>query len=138
MEYNTLYATYIHRNITLYYVASRFLLYDKLKSSIFITKQIRTLFLCPFWCVFGCMILSNSDTFFVSVLVRLQAHDVAWLFVASPNVYSRRLLVYVRAFRRLLVYVRAFGVLFERILAEVIRDFEMMASVAKLYPSNSF
>ena len=55
---------------------------------------------------------------------------------ASPSVYSRRLLVCVRAFRRLLVYVRAFGFLFERILTEVITDSEVMASVAKLYLSN--
>ena len=56
MEYNTLYVTYIHSNITLYYATSRVLLYDKLKSTILITK-------------------ANSDTFFVSVLVRVWVHD---------------------------------------------------------------
>ena len=56
MEYNTLYDTYLHNNITLYYITSGLPLHDKLTSSILITK-------------------ANSDIFFVSVLVRVWVHD---------------------------------------------------------------
>ena len=56
IKYNTLYGTYIHNNIKLYYITSGLPLHDKFKSSILITN-------------------ANSDTIFVSVLVRVWVHD---------------------------------------------------------------